>query len=283
MIELDSVTFRYPKSTTDVLSNLSLCIPQGSFFALIGPNGAGKTTLLRLLCGRLGAFKGLLKIEESLRNSTGFLDSKKYGVLLENPGIYPKLTIKEYLQYFTGFYGFGDDAWRENGIAFDRCRNLAERLNLPSLDVRMETLSLGNRQKVQILRALLPNPKLLILDEPVANLDPISRDTVWHLLDEWRQKACGTAIVCSHVLAEMDEWATDYAIIDCGQVLKAGKNPGAGAATIASATHFEVNFATPVARDQIEKALSDAGIAPSQITAKGKNLSEIYRATVNYQ
>ena len=117
----------------------------------------------------------------------------------------------------------------------------------------------------------------------MANLDPISRDVVWHLLDEWRHETHGTAIVCSHVLAEMDEWATDYAIIDCGQVLKAGKNPGAGAATIASATHFEVNFATPVARDQIEKALSDAGIAPSQITAKGKNLSEIYRATVNYQ
>ena len=54
MIELDSVTFRYPKSTADALSNISLNIPQGSFFALIGPNGAGKTTLLRLLCGRLG-------------------------------------------------------------------------------------------------------------------------------------------------------------------------------------------------------------------------------------
>ena len=280
MIELVSVTFRYPKSTTDALSNLSLCISQGSFFALIGPNGAGKTTLLRLLCGRLGAFKGLLKIEESLRNSTGFLDSKKYGVLLENPGIYPKLTIKEYLQYFTSFYGFGDDAWRENGIAFDRCRNLAERLNLPSLDVRMETLSLGNRQKVQILRALLPNPKLLILDEPVANLDPISRDTVWHLLDEWRQKACGTAIVCSHVLAEMDEWATDYAIIDRGEVLKAGENPSVVNSPVSSAKCFEVGFENPTAREQIESALKNAGLVPSQITVKGESLADIYRSIV---
>ena len=283
MIELSSVTFRYPKSTADALSNVSLWIPQGSFFALIGPNGAGKTTLLRLLCGRLGAFKGSIKIEESLRNSAGFLNAKKYGVLLENPGVYPKLTIKEYLQFFSGFYGFGKEDWSVNGEIFKRCQSFVERLNMPPLDKRLETLSLGNRQKVQIVRALLHNPKFLILDEPVANLDPISRDTVWHLLDEWRHETHGTAIVCSHVLAEMDEWATDYAIIDCGQVLKAGKNPGAGAATIASATHFEVNFATPVARDQIEKALSDAGIAPSQITAKGKNLSEIYRATVNYQ
>ena len=76
MIELDSVTFRYPKSTADALSNISLNIPQGSFFALIGPNGAGKTTLLRLLCGRLGSFKGSVKIDEALRNSAGFLNAE---------------------------------------------------------------------------------------------------------------------------------------------------------------------------------------------------------------
>ena len=115
MIELSSVTFRYPKSTSDALSNISLCIPHGSFFALIGPNGAGKTTLLRLLCGRLGSFQGSIKIEDALCNSEGFLNAEKYGVLLENPGVYPKLSIKEYLQYFTGFYGFGEDSWRENG------------------------------------------------------------------------------------------------------------------------------------------------------------------------
>ena len=153
MIELDSVTFRYPKSTADALSNISLNIPQGSFFALIGPNGAGKTTLLRLLCGRLGAFKGSVKIDESLRNSAGFLNAEKYGVLLENPGVYPKLSIKEYLQYFTGFYGFGAEEWRENGAMLERCKSFAERLKLPPLDKRLETLSLGNRQKVQIVRA----------------------------------------------------------------------------------------------------------------------------------
>ena len=281
MIELSSVTFRYPKSTADALSNVSLCIPQGSFFALIGPNGAGKTTLLRLLCGRLGTFKGSIKIEESLRNSAGFLNAEKYGVLLENPGVYPKLSIKEYLQYFSGFYGFGKEAWCENGEIFKRCESFAERLNLPPLDKRLETLSLGNRQKVQIVRALLHNPKLLILDEPVANLDPISRDTVWHLLDEWRHETHGTAIVCSHVLAEMDEWATDYAIIDCGQVLKAGKNPSDGCSQKNTSVHFEVNFATPVTREQIEKALSDAGLDPSQITAKGESLGEIYKQVVN--
>lgn len=279
MIELDSVTFRYPKSTSEALSNLSLRIPQGSLFALIGPNGAGKTTMLRLLCGRMRRFEGSIQIDESIKNSKGFLDSRKYGVLLENPGVYSKLTIEEYLKFFTHFYDLGEGAWLEGGSVYKRCMKFSERLKLPPLDTRMDALSLGNRQKVQIVRAMLHNPKLLILDEPVANLDPISRESVWKLLDEWRRETCGTAIVCSHVLAEMDKWATDYAIIARGQVLKSGKNPGVGE-PVTSASHFELLFANPVAREQIENALKNAGLAPSQITAKGQSLAEIYRTVI---
>ena len=222
MIELSSVTFRYPKSTQDALSNFSLSIPQGSFFALIGPNGAGKTTLLRLLCGRLGHFEGSIKIDSKIKNESGFLNAKKYGVLLENPGIYPKLTIEEYLKFFSYFYDLGKGAWLEGGTVYKRCMSFVERLNLPPLDTRMDSLSLGNRQKVQIVRAMLHKPKLLILDDPVANLDPISRETVWNIINEWRTETQGTAIVCSHVLAEMDKCATDFAIINHGQVLKTG-------------------------------------------------------------
>lgn len=279
MIELDSVTFRYPKSTSEALSNLSLRIPQGSLFALIGPNGAGKTTMLRLLCGRMRRFEGSIQIDESIKNSKGFLDSRKYGVLLENPGVYSKLTIEEYLKFFTHFYDLGEGAWLEGGSVYKRCMKFSERLKLPPLDTRMDALSLGNRQKVQIVRAMLHNPILLILDEPVANLDPISRESVWKLLDEWRRETCGTAIVCSHVLAEMDKWATDYAIIARGQVLKSGKNPGVGE-PVTSASHFELLFANPVAREQIENALKNAGLAPSQITAKGQSLAEIYRTVI---
>lgn len=278
LVLLEKVSFRYPKSKSDALFQVSLEIPQGSFFALLGPNGAGKTTLLRLLCGRMRHFEGSIKIDKELRNDAGFLDSKKYGVLLENPGIYPKLTIEEYLHFFTGFYGLGEGAWLEGGSVYNRCMSFAERLDLPPLDTRMDALSLGNRQKVQIVRALLHNPKLLILDEPVANLDPKSRETVWKLLDEWRKENHGTAIVCSHVLAEMDEWATDYAIIDRGQVLESEKNPGLGNASVA--THFELTFGSAVAREQLECALKNAGIVPSQINAKGKSLADIYRSIV---
>ena len=173
-ILLQDVSFRYPGAGAQALSSVNLEIPEGSFFALLGPNGAGKTTLLRLLCGRFAKFDGTVDVAEPLRSGRGVLDMMRCGVLLENPGIYPKLSIEEYLSYFAGFYGMGEGACLPGGSSRERAEMLASRLGLANLNSRMGTLSLGNRQKVQVLRALLPNPKLLILDEPVANLDPVS-------------------------------------------------------------------------------------------------------------
>ena len=225
----------------------------------------------RLCCA---CFAGAWVLLKAPSKSAGFLNAEKYGVLLENPGVYPKLSIKEYLQYFTGFYGFGAEDWRENGAMLERCKTFAERLKLPPLDKRLETLSLGNRQKVQIVRALLHSPKLLILDEPVANLDPISRDTVWQLLDEWRKEENGTAIVCSHVLAEMDQWATDYAIIDGGRVLKSGRVADVGADT----TSFKIN-AAGTTLEQIRAALDAAGIS-ADVNLEHTSLSKLYRSII---
>ena len=251
---------------------MNLEIPEGSFFALLGPNGAGKTTLLRLLCGRFSKFSGSLEIADGLRGKNGFLDPSACGILLENPGVYPKLSIAEYVDYFVGFYAARNPEWNESA-ARERIATLAKKLELPSLETRMGKLSLGNRQKVQLLRAMAPAPKLLILDEPVANLDPMARETVWSLLADWRKNEGGTAIVCSHILAEMEEEATDYAIIDRGQLLKSGR-----VADLAgeSAT-FKVDSAASL--EQIRAALAAAGIN-ANITPAASNLANVYRETV---
>lgn len=283
LVKLESVSFRYPKSDVDALSDVSLEIPVGSFFALLGPNGAGKTTLMRLLCGRLGEFSGTLFVN----GERGFLQSADYGVLLENPGVYPKLSIEEYLSYFAGFYGMGEGACLPGGAARTRTENLAARLNLPMLTSRMSSLSLGNRQKVQILRALIHSPKILILDEPVANLDPTARETVWKLIAEWRERENGTAIVCSHILAEMESEASDYAIIDGGRILKTGKldvaaknvrNAENGSGTAAKEFSLELNSAASAER--ITRALEIAGIKAAVVTAQETSLADIYRGTI---
>ena len=271
-IRLQNVTFRYPGASVDALSAVSLEIPRGSFFALLGPNGAGKTTLLRLLCGRFAKFAGSLEIADGLRGKNGFLDPRACGILLENPGIYPKLSIAEYVDYFVGFYAERNPAWNESAVR-ERIKLLSQKLELPSLDTRMGSLSLGNRQKVQLLRAMAPSPKLLILDEPVANLDPMARETVWSLLAVWRKEEGGTAIVCSHILAEMEEEATDFAIIDRGQVLKSGR-----VADIASQeSSFKVESSATL--EQVRAALNAAGIK-ANVACEKADLAKLYRETV---
>lgn len=274
LIALDAVRFRYPKSETDALSGVSLEIPQGSFFALLGPNGAGKTTLLRLLCGRFSKFSGTLNVSVDVRGKNGFLDPLACGILLENPGIYPKLSIAEYIDYFVGFYAARSVSWNE-AVVRERIASLAKKLDLPSLETRMSALSLGNRQKVQLLRAMAPKPRLLILDEPVANLDPVSRETVWSLLADWRKEEGGTAIVCSHILAEMEEEATDFAIIDRGQVLKSG----CVADLADDAKSFKIETAAGVTLDQVRAALKNAGI-DAAVAPASASLSKLYREIV---
>ena len=274
LLRTEKVTFRYPKSDVDALSGVSLGIPRGSFFALLGPNGAGKTTLLRLLCGRFAAFSGSIEIAEDVRGPKNFLDPLACGILLENPGVYSKLSIAEYVDYFVGFYAARIPSWNERA-ARERIAELSRKLEIPALDTRMSALSLGNRQKVQLLRAMAPSPRLLILDEPVANLDPISRETVWALLADWRKQEGGTAIVCSHLLAEMEEEATDFAIIDRGHVLKSGRVADIAAGSAA----FKVDVPADVTLEQVRDALATAGIK-ADVNSAQASLSKLYRETV---
>ena len=275
LAKIENVTFRYPKSGVDALSGVSLEIPRGSFFALLGPNGAGKTTLLRLLCGRFAKFSGTIGLADDVRGSNAFLDPLACGILLENPGIYPKLSINEYVDYFVGFYAARIPTWNKQA-ARERIARLAKSLELPPLDTRMGKLSLGNRQKVQLLRAMAPAPRLLILDEPVANLDPMSRETVWKLIADWRRQEGGTAIVCSHILAEMEEEATDFAIIDRGHVLKSGRVADIASETATFKVEVRGNTLTPEKiRDILAAAGIEAEVAPAQAS-----LSRLYRETV---
>lgn len=278
LAKIENVSFRYPKSDADALSGVSLEIPRGSFFALLGPNGAGKTTLLRLLCGRFAKFSGTIVLADDVRGSNAFLDPIACGILLENPGIYPKLSINEYVDYFMGFYAARIPTWNTTE-ARERIERIAKSLELPPLDTRMGKLSLGNRQKVQLLRAMAPAPKLLILDEPVANLDPMSREAVWKLIADWRKQEGGTAIVCSHILAEMEEEATDFAIIDRGHVLRSGRVADLASESATFKVEVRGNEPESPTPEKICAALAAAGIAAA-VNRAGTGLSSLYKKTV---
>ena len=275
LVSVKGLSYKYPKSVTFALNGMSLEIEEGAFFALLGPNGAGKTTLLRLLCGRLPGYTGTLDVASACRNEKGFLDSREYGVLLENPGVYPRLTVAEYLCYFAGFYGVNRNE------ALSRSKDVLDKISGPALDMKLSQLSLGNKQKLQLARALVHRPKVLILDEPVANLDPESREQVWNYIGTWRRELGGTAIVCSHILAEMEAEATHYAIIDKGAVLRSGRLRESNSANAVEALRYEVELSKPADVEKLRKALTMAGIPVSGLNARGVSLADIYRETVS--
>jgi len=276
LVSIKDLSFKYPKSENFALKDLSLEIEEGSFFALLGPNGAGKTTLMRLLCGRLPDYSGSLTVASAYRNARGFLDSRAYGVLLENPGVYPRLNVAEYLCYFAGFYGVVCEE------ALLRSREVLEKIDGPALDMKLSQLSLGNKQKLQLARALVHRPKVLILDEPVANLDPESRERVWNYIGTWRRELGGTAIVCSHILAEMEAEATHYAVIDKGVVLRSGCLEDCNTSSADGAKRFELDLPQPVCIEKLCNALSMAGIPVSSLKARGVSLADIYREAVSH-
>ena len=275
LVSIKDLSFRYPKSNDFALKGVSLEIEEGSFFALLGPNGAGKTTLMRLLCGRLPGYTGILDVAATYRNENGFLDSHEYGVLLENPGVYSRLSVAEYLFYFAGFYGVARNE------ALSRSKEVLGKIGGPVLDIKLSQLSLGNKQKLQLARALVHRPKVLILDEPVANLDPESREQVWDYIGTWRRELGGTAIVCSHILAEMEAEATHYAIIDKGVVLRSGRLQESDSKNAAEALRYEVELSKPSDVENLRKTLTMAGIPVRSLNARGTSLADIYRETVS--
>ncbi len=211
-----SVSFKYPKALSQALQKVSFAIPENSFFALLGPNGAGKTTLLRLLCGRLLPTGGKISFADSLYKKSvkcgiDEIDVAQIGVLLENPGGYTRLSVEEYFSFFGNLYGIRDGARVGKDILKKLDFNEKQ-------ETRIGNLSLGNRQKVQIARTMLHAPRLLLLDEPAANLDPMARAALWEMLSEWHRAKEGTIVVTSHVLPELESYVTDFVVLKTGKV-----------------------------------------------------------------
>lgn len=261
-IRFENVSFVYPKKKTFALEKVSFAVEENSFFALLGANGAGKTTLLRLLCHRLPLENGSISYSDSLQKNQK-LDPEQLGILLENPGAYTQLSVHEYLTFFASLYGKKEYATKGEKIL--------ETLGFSeSMAIRVGKLSLGNKQKLQVARAMQHSPKCLLLDEPAANLDPVSREILWEMLAEWRKINQGTLIVCSHILPELEKYATDYAILESGKLCDSGK---ISLDSLRDTSFFEIPTQE---KEKAFEILKGAGIAVKE--AQGNNLGILDKA-----
>jgi len=209
MIELNAATKRYGSLTA--VDNVSFSVKTGEYFALLGPNGAGKTTIVKMLLDFTQPTSGSLSIKGL--PSTNAASRTAVGYLAENNHIPPYLSGWQYLQRCAELL----DISRSD--AMDQCRRIVEQIGMQGReDTKVNTYSKGMIQRFGLGAALIGNPKLLILDEPTAGLDPIGIREIRQLLESLKDQGL-TIFLNSHLLSEVEKICDNAAIINRGRLL----------------------------------------------------------------
>ena len=210
---LELVGLRRTFGDVVALDGLSFSVPPGTLFGFVGRNGAGKTTTMRIVCGLLAADDGAVTWRGE---DIGAWGSEWIGYMPEERGLYPKMRARDQLEYFGVLHGLSHAQARAAGTQWLERLGLGDRA-----DSRVEQLSQGNQQRVQLAAALVQGPDLLILDEPFAGLDPIVCDLLTDVLRE--QAARGVPVLfSSHQLELVEHICESVAIIDRGRLVACG-------------------------------------------------------------
>src|SRR5262245_31497835 len=197
------------------VEGVSLSLRRGEIFGLLGPNGAGKTTTIKMILGLARPTRGTIRIWG--REPQDRAARTRLGYLPENPSFYDHLTAREYLSLIGSLFDLAAGATRRRGD------ELLERLGLEKETKKpLRKYSKGMIQRLGICQALLNQPDLLILDEPLSGLDPIGRADVKQILREERRRGV-TVLMSSHVLAETETLCDRVAILHRGRVLEIGE------------------------------------------------------------
>ncbi len=212
-LRLRGLTKRFDRLAVDALE---LTVHAGEFYALVGPNGAGKTTTLRMVAGLLKPDAGAVGIFGIDALSDPVAAKQVMAWVSDEPMIYDKLTPLEYLEFVAGLWGIAPDT------AQATAHDLLVSLGLePHLHERCEGFSKGMRQKVALAGALVHDPRLIILDEPLTGLDALSARHVKGLLGDRVRAGC-TVIMTTHILEVAERMADRIGIIASGRLVAEG-------------------------------------------------------------
>ena len=198
---------------------MNLKIPYGKTYGLLGPNGAGKTTTVRMLNSIISPTSGTAQVVgfDIITQSTQV--KLNCGFLPESPGLYQKLTAREFLEFIGELY------YLPKSIINSRIDELLDIFNLEGRENDLlEGYSRGMKQKVCLCAALIQDPKIIFLDEPTSNLDPAAARMVKDLISDLAKKADKTIFICTHLLDAAEELCDLIGIIDKG-VLKVEGSP----------------------------------------------------------
>lgn len=198
---------------TKTLDNIDLAVEAGSIYGFLGPNGAGKTTTLSLVLGLLDNQQGTIELFGEHLDANRINVLKRVGSLIESPSLYGHLTAKENLEIYRRIYQVPKE-------------RITESLQVAGLadtgKKRVKHFSLGMRQRLAIALALLPQPELLVLDEPANGLDPAGIIELRQMIKDLNEKHGMTILISSHLLSEIEKLVTYIGIINKGKLLFQG-------------------------------------------------------------
>ncbi len=212
MLELRDLARRY--GDVVALDGVSFSVETGQMFGFVGPNGAGKTTTMRIVLGVLAADRG----EVLFRGAPVDFDMRRrFGYMPEERGLYPKMRVRDQLVYLARLHG------RDRASAAESADGWIERLGLTErAGDRVEQLSLGNQQRVQLAAALVHEPELLVLDEPFSGLDPVGVDVLSGVLADYASRGV-PVVFSSHQLELVERLCEAVAIIKDGRLVASGR------------------------------------------------------------
>ncbi|HVV75013.1 MAG TPA: ATP-binding cassette domain-containing protein [Mycobacteriales bacterium] len=210
-LELERLSRRFGEVTA--LDGLSFEVPAGRVFGFLGPNGAGKTTTMRAIFGLTDLDEGTV---HWAGRPVGATARGRFGYMPEERGLYPSMVVRDQVEYFARLHGLGV------GAAAAAAGECLERLGIHErAGSKVEALSHGNQQRVQLAVALVHRPDLLVLDEPLAGLDPGGIDAIGEVLREEARRGC-CVLLSSHQLDLVEDLCESVAIIDHGRLVVAG-------------------------------------------------------------
>ena len=198
------------------IKDLSFSVKEGDLFAFLGVNGAGKSTTINIMCGQLEKDGGTVVIDGCDLDRDARAMRAQLGVVFQNSVLDKTLSVQDNLESRAALYGIVGDAFRA------RLKELAELLDFGDLLKRtVGKLSGGQRRRIDIARALLHHPKILILDEPTTGLDPQTRSLLWLVIEQLRKQESMTVFLTTHYMEEAAE-ADHVVILDSGAVCAEG-------------------------------------------------------------
>jgi len=194
--------------TRAVLDSIDLRVPRGQVIGLLGLNGSGKSTLIKCLLGLLKADEGSATVLGTAAWQLADGEKARIGYVPQEATLYPWLTVRQTVAYVSSFYSSWDRAWGDE---------LLRRWDLP-LGQRVGPLSVGQKQKLALVLALGHRPELLILDEPVASLDPVARRWFLETVLETAADGAGTVLFSTHITSDLERVASHVALLREGKV-----------------------------------------------------------------